>query len=932
MARRIRFTPRIAAGVFAVAVAAAHPPAVQASDVPFAVQPPVTTAAAGATRAFAADVDGDGDTDLLSASIQNNTLAWYQNDGDGSAWTTRLISTALDGSYGLHAADLDGDGDVDALAASHDGGAVIWYENTAGNGTAWATRTIATGLPSPVPIFAADVDGDGDEDVLVAVFGSSTVLWYENTAGNGSAWVPRTVATGANGPVALVAADVDGDGDVDVVTASSAGNRVAWHENTAGNGSAWTTRTITTSVSQPFRVSTADVDGDGDEDVLSASYGDDKVAWYENTAGNGSAWTIRTITTAASSAYAVHAADVDGDGDVDALSASLADDKVAWYENLDGSGSAWRTRTITTAAEGAFAVLATDLDGDGDSDVVHPAFFTNAVTWYRNESIHASACFVPTPPISTAADGALAVLGSDVDGDGHTDVVAASINDDAIRWHENAAGNGTAWTTRTITTAASAAYGVADADVDGDGDADVLSASYLDDKIAWYDNTGGNGSAWTTRTITTAADGAVAVAAADVDGDGDTDALSASFADGQVAWYANTAGNGSAWTPIPIATGLDGAFSVAAADLDGDGDTDALSASFGDNRVIWYENTAGNGTAWAPHSFATVPGAFFVSVADVDGDGDKDVLSAAYGAATAFWHENAAGNGSVWVTHTIGTGLNEVTSVVAADLDDDGDLDALSAASAGNVVVWHENTAGNGSAWVAHTLATAGIPRSAVGADVDGDGDLDALVASQTDDRIAWFEGRGGSVSFDVTDTAPSMADNGEVVSMLRVVATHLGRPGDHDAELASLGVLFEESAGDPLTTAEANALVESFRVYRDADGNGVFDPALDVLVTSVPTLTLTNGIATVVLPDGDPNLQVALGTPRTYFLVIEITANGSTQEPNQLRLTHLGLGPSASVAEDRSVDIPLRLACPTDVASSIRQVVPVELIGFSIE
>ena len=167
---------------------------------------------------------------------------------------------------------------------------------------------------------------------------------------------------------------------------------------------------------------------------------------------------------------------------------------------------------------------------------------------------------------------------------------------------------------------------------------------------------------------------------------------------------------------------------------------------------------------------------------------------------------------------------------------------------------------------------------------------------------------------------------------MLRVVATHLGRPGDHDVELASLGVLFEETDGDPLTTAEANALVESFRVYRDADGNGVFDPALDVLVTTVPTLTLASGVATVVLPDGDPNLQVALGAPRTYFLVVELTANASTQVPNQLRITHLAVGASASVAEDGSFDIPLRLACPTNVSSSIKEAFPVELLGFTIE
>jgi hypothetical protein len=74
-----------------------------------------------------------------------------------------------------------------------------------------------------------------------------------------------------------------------------------------------------------------DVDGDGDTDVLSASSFDDKVAWYENDGSEN--FTTHTITTAADRAYSVFAADVDGDGDTDVLSASYRDDKIAWYEN-----------------------------------------------------------------------------------------------------------------------------------------------------------------------------------------------------------------------------------------------------------------------------------------------------------------------------------------------------------------------------------------------------------------------------------------------------------------------------------------------------------------------------------------------------------------------------------------------------------------------
>ena len=82
------------------------------------------------------------------------------------------------------------------------------------------------------------------------------------------------------------------------------------------------------------------------------------------------------------------------------------------------------------------------------------------------------------------------------------------------------------FTEYSISTSADGGYSVYAADVDGDGDMDVLSASYADDKIAWYENDGSEG--FTEHAISTSADGAISVFAADVDGDGDMDVLSAS--------------------------------------------------------------------------------------------------------------------------------------------------------------------------------------------------------------------------------------------------------------------------------------------------------------------------------------------------------------------------------------------------------------------
>jgi hypothetical protein len=66
---------------------------------------------------------------------------------------------------------------------------------------------------------------------------------------------------------------------------------------------------------------------------LSASYADNKIAWYKNTDGDGTFGAQQVISTAALGAISVYATDIDGDGDMDVLSASFTDDKIAWYKN-----------------------------------------------------------------------------------------------------------------------------------------------------------------------------------------------------------------------------------------------------------------------------------------------------------------------------------------------------------------------------------------------------------------------------------------------------------------------------------------------------------------------------------------------------------------------------------------------------------------------
>jgi hypothetical protein len=164
------------------------------------------------------------------------------------------------------------------------------------------------------------------------------------------------VSSTPQSPRSVFAADIDGDGDVDVVSGDRLDNRIRWHRN---DGGSWVTATIDSNADEARSVFAADIDGDGDVDVLSASSGDDTIAWYENTAGDGSAWTARNIRTDAGGARAVFAADVDGDGDRRARGITTTM-RSPGTRTTAPRGVPW-SEPISADVPGAYAISAADM-------------------------------------------------------------------------------------------------------------------------------------------------------------------------------------------------------------------------------------------------------------------------------------------------------------------------------------------------------------------------------------------------------------------------------------------------------------------------------------------------------------------------------------------------------------------------------------------
>ncbi len=126
-----------------------------------------------------------------------------------------------------------------------------------------------------------------------------------------------------------------------------------------------------------------DLDGDMNMDVLSASIGGGKIVWYENTDGQGTFGGDQIIISV-NDARSVFSFDVDGDGDMDVLSGFSS--SVVWSENLDGNGNFGSYQTISSLAAGVNEVFASDIDGDGDMDVLSSSAWTDGskIAWYEN--------------------------------------------------------------------------------------------------------------------------------------------------------------------------------------------------------------------------------------------------------------------------------------------------------------------------------------------------------------------------------------------------------------------------------------------------------------------------------------------------------------------------------------------------------------------
>jgi hypothetical protein len=826
-----------------------------------------TVLGANGSRAVAADYDLDGDLDLLQSS--SSALVYRVNDGTGNFTTVTLGSGAA--FDGVAWARLYPSALLSAIAVRN--GTVVVYDNTAGPGS-----VIDPAFTGASDVATGDIDGDGDIDIVSASSTAHRVVWFESRRipDETNLFVTHTIASGgpdAFGPIRVVVADFNLDGKLDVAYSGSAS--FVYERDNLGGGTFGPAIDVNSFGDSVLLATDHNQDGRPDLTMAGSSGSGGVITRYRD--GGITPW-FNGFTTGelGYAANSVAIADIDGDGQLDMAMTSTTQ-PARWYSRFIGSVPHQFSES-STARNGL--VLA-DFDRDGDPDAVYLDLGSGSVKLAKSQRNHSKARFdfdlgidEPSPPPTQLRD----VGWANIDRDGSLDPVFCE-GTGRVAWLGLQGTSNNAGTHEVASDAGDCRFiNVVDLDADSDSDLVVVSGEI----IYWYANDG-TGQFGVRQTLFSFTQGLRTLLFTDLDQDGREDLITAELTGGLTVARNHGGGSFSSRESVDYSWVAD---QLAAGDVDRDGIIDIVAAGEAPFEVSWYrgglpedfdlDGTVDLNYVEAPRvSIGSSSFAHGLGLADIDRDGTVDVVACTNDGTIRYRYTVDPHDPQDWTS--IVESSDPCSGSALADLDKDGDIDQLYVTDTFDVAELRNNGSSLTGPFSTNILFDPYWDL----ADFDHDGDPDLLQGASNLIRLAPNDASWYLPKF--ADVAPPNINDGQSALMLRLDVEHRGIATDSTLAITKLQIGYTGNGSYfGMEPNQASAIFSSIDTYSD-DGDGTFESNQDTLISHLTRFDANYTVATFV-PD-DLAVQIPPGQTKRYFISVTTTPDASLQALHDFRL-----------------------------------------------
>ncbi|MFH1587911.1 MAG: FG-GAP-like repeat-containing protein [Candidatus Diapherotrites archaeon] len=433
-----------------------------------------TTNQCSFTNAILNSLDLNIDTTLYSDN--NYTIQIDINGFNGGSNTETSPSFMIDNTIpGTATISIDSGAETTSstsldltLSCSDAGSTCSEMQFSCSNNERWVNDVNLGTQTSPYSTMIGDVDNDGNNDIVVANRGSSTVSVFQ---WNGSTWINDNNLGVVDTPIGVAIGDADNDGDNDIAVTNLNTDNVSLFQWT---GSTWVNDYNIAVQDQPLYIHIEDADNDGDNDIIVGNYRDQTTSVLQ---WNGTTWINDYNLGTPNRVYSTFVADADNDGDNDIITAVRTSKLISiWIWN----GSDWSNDFNLATSADAYNVFVGDVDNDGDNDIV--AVNTSPVASTASVHLWNGTGWNNDYNLATQNNPYIAHIG-DVDNDGNNDIVFTNGSSNTASVH---LWNGTGWNNDYNLATQTTPHSVFIGDADNDGDNDIVVANWGSDTLSVF--------------------------------------------------------------------------------------------------------------------------------------------------------------------------------------------------------------------------------------------------------------------------------------------------------------------------------------------------------------------------------------------------------------------------------------------------------------